>query len=180
MILRHLGQVLFLLAAAALVAVALSSCRPREAVSASPGAPAVLAETTVEAGRYLVEVGSCHDCHTPGFMENPDVPESEWLVGSPVGFRGPWGVTYPPNLRLVVRQYTEDLWVERLKTTGRPPMVWPAVNALSEADARAIYQYIRSLPEAGTPAPAFVPPGQEPTTPYVDFVPQHMERLAAP
>src|SRR5688572_24082285 len=55
-------------------------------------------------GRYLITIGGCNDCHTPGYMQKgPEVPESEWLIGLPIGFQGPWGTTYPSNLRLVIK-----------------------------------------------------------------------------
>jgi hypothetical protein len=59
-------------------------------------------------------------------------------------------------------------------------MPWMSVNAMSDADVRALYRYIRSLGPAGELAPTPVAPGEEPATPYVDFAPRHMERLAAP
>ena len=107
-----------------------------------------------------------------------NIPESEWLAGMPVGFRGPWGTTYPANLRLRVQEMDENAWVEMLKTRhDMPPMPWPSVNSMSEQDTRAIYQFIKSLGPKGERAPAAVPPGQEPATPYILFEPQHMERL---
>lgn len=164
----------------------LPGCRPSSATDAPaapspPTEPAVRADSDVEAGRYLIAVGGCNDCHTAGYMEQgPAVPEARRLTGMPVGFRGPWGTSYAKNLRLTVRQLTEDQWVDRLQSTGLPPMPWPSVNALSEADARAIYRYVRSLGEAGAPAPTPVPPGEEPATPYIDFAPQHLDRLGPP
>ena len=175
-----------------LLAVILASCgvesassptTPADSIAATAAnAPYIHAASDIEAGRYLVDIASCNDCHTPGFMEQGmAIPEAEWLTGVAIGFRGPWGTTYPKNLRLTVQQMDEDLWVQTLHTRqALPPMPWPAVNALSERDARVIYRYIRSLGPAGQPAPAVVPPGQEPTTPYIDFVPQHLERLASP
>lgn len=163
----------------------LAGCRPSSATDApadlAPVAPVVLAASDVEAGRYLVDVGGCNDCHTAGYMEQgPAVPEAQRLTGMPVGFRGPWGTSYAKNLRLTVRQLTEDQWVERLQGSGLPPMPWPSVNALSEDDARAVYRYVRSLGEAGAPAPTAVPPNEEPATPYIDFAPQHLERIVPP
>ena len=35
-------------------------------VAAAPFASAQPAETQVERGKYLVELGGCTDCHTPG------------------------------------------------------------------------------------------------------------------
>ena len=140
----------------------------------------VSAERTEAAGRYLIEVAGCNDCHTEGFlMTGGKVPESEWLKGSVVGFNGPWGTTYPSNLRLTVARMTEDQWVDMLHTrTSMPPMPWMSVAAMSDADRRAIYRYIRSLGEPGDAAPANLAPGVEPTTPWLDFVPKNLPESA--
>jgi mono/diheme cytochrome c family protein len=131
------------------------------------------AKSPVEAGRYLTTVAGCHDCHTPGFMQNGwAVPESDWFTGVPLGWRGPWGTTYGRNLRLTVQSMTEDQWVEMLKSrTAMPPMPWAAVNRMSEPDMRAIYQYLKSLGPAGEQPPAPVSPDQEPVTPYIVLAP---------
>lgn len=164
---------------AVLTLVPLSGCRSKAAPASDT--PAVVAASDLEAGRYLVEVGGCNDCHAVGYVEsNGALPDSLWLTGSPVGFRGPWGTSYAKNLRLTVRQLTEDQWVARLQAGGLPPMPWPSVNAMSEADARAVYRFIHSLGPAGELAPRPVGPDVEPETPYIDFVPQHLERLGPP
>lgn len=155
---------------------------PTESVSSKAVAtPHIVAASDVEAGRYLVIVGGCNDCHTAGYLQTEgNVPESEWLLGSPVGWRGPWGTTYPSNLRLTTQNLTEDGFVTILKTRkALPPMPWMNVARLSDRDARAIYRYIRSLGPKGEVMPAAVPPGVEPSTPYLDLEPKHMERLAA-
>lgn len=80
-------------------------------------------EAVIERGRYLVEIGGCNDCHSPGYAEsNGQMPESTWLQGSPVGFSGPWGVSYPSNLRLLVNGMNLDTWLKRLDVGGLPPM----------------------------------------------------------
>ncbi|MDX1418870.1 MAG: hypothetical protein R3181_02785 [Rubricoccaceae bacterium] len=148
------------------------------AAADSTAGPYIHAASDVEAGRYYVVAAGCNDCHTPGFLENPAaVSEEQWLTGMPIGFRGPWGTSYAQNLRLRVQEMSEDQWVTRLQSPGLPPMPWHAVNHLSARDARAVYAYVRSLGPAGQPAPQALPPGQEPTTPYFDFTPQHMERM---
>ncbi len=116
--------------------------------------PYVQAASPAVAGRYLVEVGGCNDCHTPGFARaNGVVPESRWLLGSPVGFRGPWGTTYPPNLRLSAKDMAADDWVTILRARrDKPPMPWPSVHAMSDRDLRAVFAYIKSLPVTGDPA----------------------------
>lgn len=130
--------------------------------------PGVQAESPIEAGRYIVTIGGCHDCHTHGWAEtNGEVPESNFLTGSPIGWRGPWGTTYASNLRIVVDGMTEDAWVAMLRhRADRPPMPWMNVARMSEADSRAVYRYIRSLGVAGERMPAYVAPATEPTTPY--------------
>lgn len=137
--------------------------QPEHVAAASPEA----------AGRYLVIVGGCNDCHTPGWGEtNGNVPEGEWLTGAPVGFRGPWGTSYPSNLRLSVQAMGEEAWVARLRAgQGLPPMPWMNVARMSDTDLRAMYRFIRTLGPGGDFAPAAVAPGVEPATPYIVFEP---------
>ena len=125
----------------------------------------------IERGRYLAQLAGCNDCHTSGYlMSNGQIPESQWLMGDSFGWRGPWGTTYPPNLRLFLKDMGEDQWVQVARTLKRrPPMPWYTVNKMHEDDLRALYRFIRSLGEPGKPAPAYVPPDQEPSTPYALF-----------
>ena len=127
--------------------------------------------TSLDRGRYLVKIAGCNDCHTPGYIQaGGKVPENQWLTGDRLGWRGPWGTTYPSNLRLYMQTLPEDQWVETAKTAEfRPPMPWFALHDMTPQDLRAIYRFIGSLGPAGKPAPAFVPPGQEPEGPYVLF-----------
>jgi mono/diheme cytochrome c family protein len=124
-----------------------------------------------ERGRYLTTIAGCNDCHTPGYaMSGGKVDEKQWLIGDTLGWRGPWGTTYPVNLRLYMEQISEKEWVEQAQTLEtRPPMPWFALNRMTPSDLRAIYRFIRSLGPAGEKAPAFVPPNQEPRPPYVMF-----------
>lgn len=122
-------------------------------------------------GKYLVEIGGCNDCHTAGFAESgARTPEAEWLAGDSLGFRGPWGTTYPVNLRTYVWELGEDDWVTVSKTlTTRPPMPWWALNAMSEDDLRAMFRYIRALGPVDKAVPAYVPPNEVPSTPYIQW-----------
>ncbi|HSQ03413.1 MAG TPA: hypothetical protein VLN59_05230 [Burkholderiales bacterium] len=73
-----------------------------------------VSQKEIERGRYMMTVGSCNDCHTAEFApRDGKVAEKDWLLGSgPLGFRGPWGTTYAPNLRVTVSRMTETQWVK--------------------------------------------------------------------
>ena len=135
--------------------------------------PKVEASSEIAAGRYLVIIGGCNDCHTEGYLQTEgDVPEEAWLAGSALGWRGAWGTTYPSNLRLLVQDMSEDGFVATLaERKALPPMPWMNVNQMSEVDARALYKYIRSLGAVGEKMPTPVPPDQEPETPYLSLEP---------
>jgi mono/diheme cytochrome c family protein len=125
----------------------------------------------VDRGRYLIRIGGCNDCHTANYPQSGGkVPEKEWLAGDALGWRGPWGTTYPINLRLYMQDLTEEQWVKKAKSLmTRPPMPWFNVRDMTTRDQRAIYRYIRHLGPAGKPAPAYVPPDKTPPPPFVQF-----------
>ena len=159
-----------------LLGVAGLGCEPPNGGSIETAAVTVshvVSASPVEAGRYLAIVGGCNDCHTAGYLQTEgDVPEGQWLTGSSVGWRGPWGTTYPSNLRLTVSEMSEDEWVTVLhERNALPPMPWMNINQLSEPDARALYKYIQSLGLSGDRMPVALPPDQEPTTPYLSLFP---------
>lgn len=124
-------------------------------------------------GRYLIAIGGCNDCHTPGFAQQGEViPEQDRLIGAALGFSGPWGVSYPSNLRLSAHQASEEEWLGKARRNGLPPMPWTAMQAMSRDDLAAIYRYLRTLGPAGSPAPAALGPDQAIPTPHFVFVPQ--------
>lgn len=124
-----------------------------------------------ERGKYLIEIGGCNDCHTPGYAQTGGkTPESEWLKGDGLGFRGAWGTTYPVNLREYIGKISESEWVAKAKTLEtRPPMPWWALNAMTEDDLIAIYKYIKSLGSVENSVPSYVPPEKEPKMPYIQW-----------
>ena len=122
--------------------------------------------STLDRGRYLLRIAGCNDCHTPGYQQSAGaVDESQWLTGDAIGWQGPWGVTYPPNLRLFVQNVTVAQWLQAARRPMRPPMPWFALRDMTDEDLAAIYHYIRSLGPAGAPAPTYLPPGESPRTP---------------
>jgi mono/diheme cytochrome c family protein len=130
-------------------------------------------------GRYLITIGGCNDCHTPGYMQKgPEVPESEWLIGLPIGFQGPWGTTYPSNLRLVIKSMDEAQWITHARQQRLPPMPWFNLARMTDEDLKAVYAYVRSLGEPGARVPAYIAPGGKVTTPFFVFVPQTSDSQA--
>jgi hypothetical protein len=125
----------------------------------------------INRGRYLIKIGGCNDCHTAGYAPTGGkVPEAQWLTGDILGFNGPWGTTYPTNLRLYFQDMTEAEWLKKGRSLStRPPMPWFNVRAMSASDLRAMYRYVRSLGPAGKPAPAYLPPDKTPPEPVVRF-----------
>lgn len=126
---------------------------------------------SLERGRYLMRITGCNDCHTAGYAATGGkVPEQQWLLGDQLGWRGPWGTTYPSNLRLFMQKITEQQWISIARTVEyRPPMPWFSLRAMSEQDLRAMYRYVRHLGPAGEPAPAYLPPGEVPKGPHITF-----------
>jgi hypothetical protein len=135
---------------------------------------AVTGGNPVAVGEYLVAIGGCNDCHTDGWAQKPgQIPLEQQLTGSVVGWHGPWGTSYPVNLRLLVQKLTPEQWVSYIATMQpKPPMPVFNMRAMSEQDLRAIYAYIHSLGAAGEMAPVDLPPGKLPTTPYIEAEPQ--------
>lgn len=166
-------KLILALAVLAATATALGLAQFATAEAASKPVAAGHAEDTptVERGRYLARIGGCNDCHTAGYAQTGgEVPEAQWLLGDSIGWEGPWGTTYPPNLRLSLQRWSEDEWVQVAKNTKfRPPMPWFALRDMKESDLRSFYRYVRELGPAGEPAPAYLPPGVTAPGPVVVF-----------
>jgi mono/diheme cytochrome c family protein len=129
-------------------------------------------------GAYLARIMDCGGCHTPGAMAGqPDAALS--LAGSPVGFGVPdIGTFYPPNLtpdrETGLGDWSEADIVRAVRTGVRPDgrvlapaMPWRAYAALTEADARALARYLRSLPPVRHEVPRMAGAGETPPAPYL-------------
>ena len=129
------------------------------------------ADPLVKRGRYIVQTSGCNTCHTSLYaIMGGNIPESQWLTGDSVGWRGPWGTTYATNLRLYMQEMSEEQWLRDARNlSARPPMPWFDIQAMSDDDLRALYRYVRSLGAAGKRAPSYVPPLLTPRGPYVQF-----------
>jgi len=150
------------IAAIALLVAAGSSI----AASPSAGEPAT---PSIARGKYLVTIGACNDCHSPGWRESDGtLPVGKWLVGSSTGLREAWGTSYPANLRVMFSRITEAQWLFEVRTRGGR-MQWHDLRVLTTDDQRSIYRFVHSLGPKGVLTPGDVPPDREPATPYIDL-----------
>jgi mono/diheme cytochrome c family protein len=136
----------------------------------------------VERGRYLVTLGGCTDCHTPGhFLGKPDMARQ--LGGSEVGSEVPGlGVFYGPNLtpdkETGLGNWSVADIVKAIRTGVRPDgralvpiMPWQAYAKLTQSDAEAIAAYLKSLPAVRNQVPGPFGPSQIPTSFVMRIVP---------
>jgi mono/diheme cytochrome c family protein len=126
------------------------------------------AQATIERGRYLIKTAGCNDCHTPGYAQTAgDVPEAQWLIGDALGYQGPWGTTYPINVRQFMQSLTEAQWLAIARNPARPPMPWFALRDMTDEDLSALYRYVRTLGPSDQAVPAYVEPGKPVNGPVV-------------
>ena len=115
------------------------------------------ADPQIERGKYLVTIGGCGDCHTPGsFLGHPDM--ARLLGGSDVGFALPGagvfvGRNLTPDKETGLGGWTSEQIITAFTTGKRPDgrvlapiMPWPALAQLTRADAEAIAAYLKSIP----------------------------------
>jgi len=133
-------------------------------------------------GKYLVIVGGCSDCHTPGsFLGHPDM--TKFLGGSDVGFSIPGmgvfvGRNLTPDPETGLGKWTTQQIVTAF-TTGRRPdgrilapiMPYEALGHLTKSDALAIAAYLKSLPPVKHAVPGPFGPNETPTTFVMTVVP---------
>jgi mono/diheme cytochrome c family protein len=145
------------------------------AITAAVSASSVrAADARVERGKYLVEIGGCSDCHTPGyFLGHPDL--ARFLGGSDVGFGIPGlGVFVGPNLtsdkETGLGNWTAQEIVTAITTGKRPDgrilapaMPWRGLAVLTKPDALAIAAFLQSLPAISNKVPGPFGPSEQPS-----------------
>jgi len=143
------------------------------ALSASSTAHAATAE--IARGKYLVQLGGCNDCHTPGYLLGK-ADMARYLGGSDVGFQLPGlGVFIAPNLtpdgETGLGKWSKEQITTALTTgvlpDGRvlaPIMPWRSFANLTKSDAEAIAAFLKSLPPVRHKVPGPFGPTEAPTT----------------
>lgn len=141
----------------------------------------------IKRGQYLASLGGCNDCHTPGyFLGKPDT--ARFLGGSDVGFEIPnLGTFYGPNLtpdrETGLGKWSAAEIVKAIKKGERPDgrilapvMPWHAFANLTDADARTITAFLKSLPPVSNKVPGPFGPGEKPTSFVMKVVPPETAR----
>ena len=134
-------------------------------VIALPAFAAMADDSQITRGKYLVTLGGCNDCHTPGyFFGNPDM--SRFLGGSDVGFEIPGqgvfvGRNITPDKETGIGSWTTEQIVKAIQTGERPDgrilgpiMPWHAFAKLTADDAMAIAAFLQSLNPVSNQLPA--------------------------
>ncbi len=102
----------------------------------------------------------------------PALKPGPWFAATAgmTAWAGPWGISYTANLtpdrNTGLGIWTEDMFVRAMRTgkhmgTGRdilPPMPWQGVGGLSDADLKAIFAYLQTIPAVYNPVPPPVGP----------------------
>jgi hypothetical protein len=103
----------------------------------------------------------------------PELKDSPWSAATAgmTAWAGPWGISYASNLtsdqNTGLGIWTEYMFIKAMRTgkhmgAGRnilPPMPWQNLGKLSDADLRAIFAYLRTVPAIKNRVPDPVPPG---------------------
>jgi mono/diheme cytochrome c family protein len=147
----------------------------------SPG-NAVSGANEIARGKYLVALGGCNDCHTPGyFLGKPDT--ARYLGGSEVGFAMPglgvfYGPNLPPDKETGLGQWSTEEIATAITTGKRPDgrelapsMPWQAFANLTRQDVLAIASFLKSLPPVKNKVPGPFGPTEKPTSFVMKVVP---------
>lgn len=152
------------------------------AMSAAPISQTKADEAQVARGKYLVTLGGCSDCHTPGtFLGKPDM--DRYLGGSDVGFAIPGLGVFPgrnltPDKQTGLGSWTDEQIIKAFTTGIRPDgrtlapiMPYMALSQLTAPDAQAIVAYLRSLKPVNNAVPGPFGPQEKPGVLVMTIVP---------
>ena len=110
-------------------------------------------------------------------MPPAPAPSGPWMasVGATMtAWSGPWGVSYTANLtpdrETGLGKWTEQQFVDAIRSgrhmgRGRPilpPMPWTALSNLTDADLKAVFAYLRTIPAVSNRVPDPQPPAGAP------------------
>ena len=115
------------------------------------------ADAQLDRGKYLVSIGGCNDCHTPGSQfGKPEM--NRYLAGSNIAFEIPGlGAFVPRNLTPDKETGLGNWTAEQIATavtTGKRPdgrilapvMPWMGYSVMTKEDAMAVAMFLKSIP----------------------------------
>jgi len=139
-------------------------------------------EAQIARGKYLVTIGGCSDCHTPGtFLGHPD--KDKFLGGSDVGFAIPGLGVFPgrnltPDKQTGLGSWTDAEIVKAMTTGVRPDgrtlapiMPYMALSELTPTDTQAIVAFLRSIKPVANAVPGPFGPNEKPSVLVMTIVP---------
>jgi mono/diheme cytochrome c family protein len=169
----------------------------RTAVSAAVLAVALFSsaaradDAEVARGKYLVTIGGCNDCHTPGyFFGQPDM--NRYLGGSDVAFEIPGlgafvGRNITPDKETGIGDWTTEQIVTALQTGVRPDgrelapiMPWHAFANLTAEDVNSIAAFLKTIPPVSHEVPGPFGPGEKVSAFLFRILPPGETAAAAP
>ena len=127
-----------------------------------PGGAPMLDETKLLSGhpeKFPIPSWSPDDMKEKGIAATTNASSTAWA--------GPWGVSFATNLtpdkETGIAEWTEELFI-RMGRTGKhqgqpngrdilPPMPWFNMKGLTDADLKAIWAYLRSIPPVKNQVP---------------------------
>jgi mono/diheme cytochrome c family protein len=148
-------------------------------------------DAQIKRGEYLVTIGGCNDCHTPGyFFGKPDM--SRFLGGSDVGFEIPGlgvfvGRNITPDKETGIGSWSPEQIVTAMQTGERPDgrilapiMPWHAFAHLTADDAMAIAAFLQSVKPIDNKVPEPFKPGERVSSFMFRIMPPGETAAAAP
>lgn len=145
------------------------------------GVTSVAAQNAPARGEYLAAIMDCAGCHTPGALFGK--PDNERpLAGSEAGFQIPGlGIFHPPNLtphpETGLGKWSENDIIKAVRAGVRPDgrqlapaMPSHAYSKLTDADAKALAGYLKSLKPVANQVPAPTGPTEKAKAPYLTIV----------
>ncbi len=107
-----------------------------------------------------------------------DLQRNVMFMGDPMmtAWAGPWGVSFAsnitPDVETGIGEWTEADFIQAIRTgkhqgqpNGRdilPPMPWQSMKEMTDADLKAMWAYMRTVPAVKNQAPLPVPPSAPP------------------
>lgn len=115
--------------------------------------------------------------HVAVKMPPPPASSGPWMIHANdqlTAWAGPWGISYTKNLtpdkNTGIGSWSEETFIKAIRTGKHmgvarpilPPMPWEVYSQMSDADLKAIYAYLRTIPAIENPTPDPVPPPAAP------------------